>query len=87
MKDNWPLYVLIVIGVLLVGCEAKLNVTSKPNEPVLVKVPRVEGPTVNVEVSEMCYDKVVYLVNQKGGMAPKINPDRGGQFSLFVSCP
>lgn len=83
----WLIPTPFVLLALLVGCEAKLNVTSKPNESVVVKVPRGEGPAATVEISEMCYDKVVYLVSARGGIAPKINPDRGGQFSLFVSCP
>lgn len=74
----------------LTGCEAKLNVKSAPSTPlnqqVEVRVPNNLGLAEVVSISEMCYDGVVYLINSRGGMAPKINPDRGGQFSLFVSC-
>lgn len=77
---------IVITG--LYACDATPAVEGStktpPTQKVLVKVE--SGLNDHVVVSEFCYDGVVYLINSRGGMAPKINPDRGGQFSLFVSC-
>jgi len=73
----------MVVGALLAGCEAKLNVTSKSNgDPVIANVPRQQGPSVQLEISEMCYDGVKYIVNTKGGMAAKVTRSLEGSFRL-----
>lgn len=81
---------VIVSAGVLVACSAELNVKSSPqssvSQPVEIKVPNNIGLTQTISISEMCYDNVVYLVNSRGGTAPKINPNREGQFTLFVKC-
>jgi hypothetical protein len=73
----------MAVGVLLAGCEAKLHVTSKPNgDPVVVNVPQSGAPAAPLSISEMCYDGVKYLINQKGGMAAKVSRSPEGNFRL-----
>jgi hypothetical protein len=67
----------------LSGCEAKLHVTSKSSgDPVTIQVPQVNGPSSTLSISEMCYDGVKYLVNNKGGMAAKVSRSVEGTFRL-----
>jgi hypothetical protein len=73
----------MVVGALLAGCEAKLHVTSKVNgDPVTVQIPQIGGPSATVSISEMCYDGVKYIVNNKGGMAAKVSRSPEGNFRL-----
>lgn len=84
----------IVAAALLAGCEARLNVASKPNTATEINVPHVgTSVTAKMSVSEMCYDGIVYLVNNRGGMAPKIDragaqgTTMGGSSGPFIKCP
>lgn len=62
---------VMFIGFVLAGCEARLNVTSKPNEPTRIDVPNGLGNGALL-ISEVCYDGVVYLVTDRGGISPKM---------------
>lgn len=81
----------VVTLLVLTGCEAKLKVESKPNEPTVVTIPYAQGGTASMQVSEVCYDGVLYLVNTKGGMTAKINQSSirtsfSVSLSPFVKC-
>lgn len=83
----WLLPMPFVALALLVGCSAKLDVVSKPNEPATVAVPWAGGKsTSSMDVSEVCYDGILYLVNIKGGMTHKIDPQRLS-FGGAIHCP
>lgn len=76
----------VVVLLVLTGCEAKLKVESKPNEPnepTKITVSRVTDMTV----AETCYDGVVYLVNSRGGMTAKIDRSSLGMSAGVVPSP
>ena len=80
---------IAVFVLVLMGCEAKLNVKSTPNKPAVVTVPGPNGLQQVVEISEMCYDGVTYLVTPNGGVAPKVDKATTGPtlgLSPFVKC-
>lgn len=77
------LFLGIAATMHLTGCEGRLHVSSNASgAPVVVAVPSEGAPAAPISISEMCYDGVKYLINQKGGMAAKVTRSPEGTFRL-----
>jgi hypothetical protein len=75
------LFVPIAVITLLAACSG--SVTSKP-----IPVATGVAATGSYTFEEVCYDGIVYVINQRGGMAPKLRG--GGAYGIdpiVVHCP
>jgi hypothetical protein len=86
----WLLPTPFVALALLVGCSAKLDIVSKPAQPAAsaptTKVSTQWDNSQPVFIDEVCHDGILYLINNKGGMTHKVDPQRSS-FGGAIHCP
>lgn len=76
----------VVTLIALVGCGARTESRDKPEQEVMVKGEAVNWGRGTTQVSELCYQGVVYLINAQGGMTVKMRPEVAGGRAYPTLC-